>query len=101
MLHNYYCNSESRDHYRANLGLTTAYLKARETGSVAAAARQLFFAYKKKVSLCTPSARRQLLAEHEVLGRCGPKKAPTGGQDTFSTVFWYMQNYSMKESQND
>jgi hypothetical protein len=28
-------------------------------------------------------------------------RAPTGGQDTLSTVFWYMQNYSMKESQND
>ncbi len=56
------------------LAVTTARSRARETGIVAAAARQLFFAYKKKVSLCTPSARRQGLAEHEVLGRCGPKK---------------------------
>ena len=38
---------------------TTARSRARETGSVAAAARQLFFAYEKKISVCTPSARRQ------------------------------------------
>ncbi len=62
----------------AFLGLTTARLKARETDSVAAAARQLFFAYEKKVSLCTPSARRQLNFNcsrgHKVLGAAGLKK---------------------------
>ena len=41
---------------------------------MAAAARQLFFAYKKKVSLCTPSARRQLLATMRCLGAAGLKK---------------------------
>ena len=54
--------------------VTTARSRARETGSVVAAARQLFFAYKKKVSLCTPSGRGTCSRGHKVLGAAGLKK---------------------------
>ena len=56
----------TRDHYIAYLGLTTACLKARETGSVAAAARQLFFAYKKSFTVHTE--RKQAMARESM--RC-------------------------------
>ena len=56
--------------------LPTARWKARGIRSVAAAARLLFFAHKKKVSSRTPSARGQLHGDARVAGCCGPKKAP-------------------------
>ena len=61
--------------------VTTARSRARETGSVVAAARQLFFAYKKK-SFTVHTERTQAIARGGIRClACGPKKAPTGGHD--------------------
>jgi hypothetical protein len=72
--------------------VTTARSRAHNFGSVAAAAISFFLRAKKSFTVhaeCTQAIARGGMRCLALRCDSGPKTAPTGGQGTFSTVFWY------------